>query len=410
VSDPSASGGVAAKPPGAGEGRRRVTISRRILLGMSASGLLAGTLGCERSTTTPGPSGEVQPRERKPGQPLHILVLGGTGFLGPHFVEAALAKGHTLTLFNRGKTNPHLFPELEKLHGDRKTGDLAVLEGRVFDAVVDNSGYLPKNVTQSAELLRTSSQYLFVSSVSAFRDQGKAGLKESDPVAPLTEPDTDDVMTHYGALKAACEQAAEAAMPGRVTVVRPGLIVGPGDESDRFTYWPVRIARGGEVLAPGNPDDPVQFIDVRDLAAFMLLAVEKMATEVFSVVGPIERMSVQGMLEGCIAALGSDATLTWADAAFLASQEVQPWMQMTVWVPPDSEFGGLGAVDGSAAAAAGLTTRSIGDTAKDTLAWWNALPEERRKEPRAGLAAEREVEVLAAWHGRSTEATAASAS
>jgi 2'-hydroxyisoflavone reductase len=388
-----------------------VTISRRRALSLATTALLTATIGCERTAKSPGTKSpdEPKPRVRKPGQPLHILVLGGTGFLGPHVVEAAQALGHTVTLFNRGKTNPHLFPDLEKLHGDRKKGDLSALEGREFDAVIDNSGYLPKHVTQSAELLRTSTQYLFVSSVSAFRDQGKAGLVESDPVAPLTEPDTEDVMTHYGALKGACEQAAEAAMPGRVTVVRPGLIVGPGDESDRFTYWPVRIARGGEVLAPGNPDDPVQFIDVRDLAAFMLVCVEKQLTEVYSAVGPSERLSVKGMLEGCIAALGSNATLTWADAEFLASHQVEPWSQLTVWVPPDSDFGGLGAVNGSAAWAAGLTTRPIGEIAKDTLAWWNALPEERRKEPRAGLPAEREVEVLAAWHARGSEATTATA-
>ncbi|MFV8756227.1 NAD-dependent epimerase/dehydratase family protein [Nannocystaceae bacterium ST9] len=380
-----------------------MTTSRRRFTSLAGLGLLAGAIGCDRKTASEVP--EAKPRAREPGKPLHILVLGGTGFLGPHFVEAALAKGHTLTLFNRGKTNPHLFPELEKLHGDRKTGDLKALEGRVFDAVVDNSGYLPKHVTQSAELLKTSGQYLFVSSVSAFRDQGKPGLKESDPVAPLTEPDTQDVMAHYGALKAACEQAAEAVMPGRVSVVRPGLIVGPGDESDRFTYWPVRLARGGEVLAPGNPDDPVQLIDVRDLAAFMLRCVENELTEVYSAVGPNERLSVQGMLEGCIAALGSSATLTWADAEFLASQAVEPWMQMTVWVPPGSEFGGLGAVDGSAAWAAGLVNRPIGEIAKDTLDWWNAQSEERRKQPRAGLPAEREVEVLAAWHARSSDET-----
>jgi 2'-hydroxyisoflavone reductase len=383
-----------------------VTISRRRALSLLSTGLLTAAVGCERAATTTPESTSKPVRARKPGAPLHILVLGGTGFLGPHVVEAALANGHTVTLFNRGKTNPHLFPELEKLHGDRKTGDLSALEGREFDAVIDNSGYLPKHVTQSATLLQTSGQYLFVSSVSAFRDQGKAGLVESDPVAPLTEPDTEDVMTHYGALKAACEQAAEAAMPGRVTVVRPGLIVGPGDESDRFTYWPVRLARGGEVLAPGNPDDPVQLIDVRDLAAFMLLCVEKQLTEVYSAVGPSERLSVEDMLEGIIAALGSTATLTWADAEFLASQEVEPWSQLTVWVPPGSDFGGLGAVNGSAAWAAGLTTRPIGEIAKDTLAWWNALPEERRKEPRAGLPAEREVEVLAAWHARTGEASA----
>ncbi len=365
---------------------------------MGAAGLL--TLGCGHSA---------KPSARVPGQPLHILVLGGTGFLGPHFVEAALANGHTLTLFNRGKTNPHLFPTLEKLHGDRKTGDLKALEGREFDAVVDNSGYFPKHVTQSAELLKTSGQYLFVSSVSAFRDQAKPGLEEGDPVAPLTEPDTEDVATHYGALKAACEQAAEAVMPGRVSVVRPGLIVGPGDESDRFTYWPVRLARGGEVLAPGNPEDPVQLIDVRDLAAFMLRCVENQLTEVYSAVGPSERLSVAGMLEGCIAALGSSATLTWADAEFLAGQAVEPWSQMTVWVPPNSEFAGLGAVDGRAAWAAGLTTRPIAEIAKDTLAWWNAQSEQRREQPRAGLPAERELEVLAAWHARE-ESTRTSAS
>lgn len=363
-----------------------------------------GAGGCERKGASTNPDAGARIREREPGKPLDILVLGGTGFLGPHFVEAALAKGHRVTLFNRGKTNPHLFPELEKLVGDRKTGDLKALEGREFDAVVDNSGYLPKHVTQSATLLQTSGQYLFVSSVSAFRDQGKLGLVETDPVAPLTEPDTEDVMTHYGALKAACEAAAEAVMPGRVTVVRPGLIVGPGDESDRFTYWPTRIARGGEVMAPGSPDDPVQLIDVRDLAAFVLECVENQRCEVYSAVGPSERLSVKAMLEGMIAALGSDATLTWVDASFLAAHEVQPWMEMTVWVPPDSEFGGLGSVDGRKAWAAGLTTRPIGEIAKDTLAWWNAQPPDRRETPRAGLPAEREQAVLAAWHARDSKA------
>lgn len=368
-------------------------------------GLLGPSSGCERGATAGPTDAGPRVRKREPGQPLTILVLGGTGFLGPHFVEAALAKGHRVTLFNRGKTNPHLFPDLEKLVGDRKTGDLAALEGREFDAVVDNSGYLPKHVTQSATLLQTSGQYLFVSSVSAFRDQGKPGLVETDAVAPLSEPDTEDVMTHYGALKAACEAAAEAMMPGRVTVVRPGLIVGPGDESDRFTYWPTRIARGGEVMAPGNPDDPVQLIDARDLAAFMLHCIEAQYCEVYSAVGPSERLSVKGMLEGIAAGLAVSPSFTWIDAAFLEQHEVQPWMEMTVWVPPGSEFGGLGCVDGRKAWAAGLTTRPIGEIAKDTLAWWNALPQERRDQPRAGLGADREQAVLAAWHAaRDTQA------
>jgi 2'-hydroxyisoflavone reductase len=178
------------------------------------------------------------------------------------------------------------------------------------------------------------------------------------------------------------------------------LIVGPGDPTDRYTYWPVRIARGGEVMAPGKPGDPVQFIDVRDLAAFLLTTIEQRRFEIFNAIGPQGGISVQGMLDGCIAASKADAKLTWVDAEFLAAQQVEPWMHMTVWVPPDGEFGGLGSVDGSKAFAAGLVTRSPEATAADTLAWWNEQPQERRAEPRAGLAAERESSVLAAWHAR----------
>ncbi len=377
-------------------------LSRRSLFELGAMGLVAGVAGCRRDpsendrvTTPEGAAG-------KPGGPMHILVLGGTGFLGPHFVEAAQAKGHTLTLFNRGKTNPQLFPDIEKLQGDRKTGDLKALEGRRFDAVLDTSGYVPRHVTATAELLKDSGQYVFVSSASAYRDQHEPGLKEGDPVAPHPDPGNEEVMTYYGPLKALCEQAAEDVMPGRVTVVRPGLIVGPGDPTDRFTYWPVRVARGGEIMAPGKPSDPVQFIDVRDLAAFLLTTIEQRRFELYNAIGPQGGITVEGMIEGCIAAIGSKATLTWVDAEFLAAQQVEPWMHMTVWVPPDSEFGGLGAVDGSKAFAAGLSTRSVGETAKDTLAWWEAQPEERKAKPEAGLSAEREASVLAAWHGRAS--------
>ncbi|WP_106394000.1 NAD-dependent epimerase/dehydratase family protein [Enhygromyxa salina] len=333
---------------------------------------------------------------------MSILILGGTGFLGPHFVREAVARGHSVTLFNRGKTNPHLFPELDKLRGDRRTGDLAALEGRRFDAVIDTSGYIPEHVSAAATLLATSGQYLFVSSVSAYRDQGKAGLTTTDALAPHPEPGNNELPTFYGPLKALCEEAAEAAMPGKTTIIRPGLIVGPGDPTDRFTYWPVRIARGGEMIAPGEPSDPVQLIDARDLAAFMVDCVERRLTRVYNAVGPAQTLSVAAMLEAGIEALASEGEaapeLTWIPAAFLAEREVMPWVHMTVWVPPtDEEFGGLGSVDASGAIADGLRFRSVKETMTDTLAYWNELPDERRAEPRAGLAPEREAEVLAAW-------------
>ena len=376
---------------------------RSVLRSFASLAALAPTLasvGCARSSAEPdAPSSESADKPAtKPEGPLTILVLGGTGFLGPHFVDAAIEHGHVVTLFNRGKTNPHLFPELEKLKGDRRAGDLKSLEGREFDVIIDTSGYVPDEVTAVAKILATSGHYLFISSVSAYRDQHKAGLREGDPVAVHPEPGNHDVMKFYGPLKAECEAAAEAAMPGRTTVIRPGLIVGPGDPTDRFTYWPVRLAKGGEVMAPGQPSDPVQIIDARDLAAFMLHCCEQRLFNIYNAVGPKDTLSVEGMLQGGIDALKSDAKLTWVPAKFLEQHAVAPWMEMTVWVPPDSEFGGLGSVSNSAAVADGLTYRSLGETMVDTLAWWNELPDERRAEPRAGLAPEREVEVLAAWH------------
>jgi 2'-hydroxyisoflavone reductase len=365
---------------------------RRVLRSLASFAALA-SVGCARPTTEP----EAPKQPAKPEGPQRILMLGGTGFLGPQFVRAALAHGHTVTLFNRGKTNPHLFPELEKLRGDRRAGDLKALEGREFDSIIDTSGYVPDEVTAVAKILATSGHYLFISSVSAYRDQGKPGLRESDPVAEHPEPGNHDVMKFYGPLKAQCEAAAEAAMPGKTTVIRPGLIVGPDDPTDRFTYWPVRIARGGEVMAPGKPTDPVQVIDARDLAAFMLECVEQRHNNIYNAVGPAQTLTVEAMLKSGIEAIQSDARLTWVPAEFLEKHQVQPWMEMTVWVPPDSEFGGLGAVDNSAAVADGLTFRPLGETMVDTLAWWNEQPEERRAKPRAGLAPEREVEVLAAW-------------
>lgn len=325
---------------------------------------------------------------------MRLLILGGTGFLGPHFVRDATARGHQVTLFNRGKTNPHLFPDLEKLRGDRKD-DLRALEGRVFDGVVDTSGYIPAHVRASANLLRDSGQYLFVSSISAYADASEP-IDEDSALAPLEDPDTTDVPTYYGPLKAACEGAAEAAMPGRTTIVRPGLIVGPGDPTDRFTYWPTRIARGGRVLAPGAPTDPTQFVDARDLARFLVDLLEQREAGVFNAAGPRAPYTIGALLETCVEVTGSDAELVWGSAAFLEKQGVAPWMEMPVWVPGDSEMAGLLQVSTERSTAAGLRFRGPDETIADTLAWWRELPEPRRDKPRAGLAAAKEKAALAA--------------
>jgi 2'-hydroxyisoflavone reductase len=333
---------------------------------------------------------------------LRILILGGTGFLGPQLVEVARAHGHTITLFNRGKSNPHLFPDIEKLRGDRD-GDLEALRGREWNAVIDTSGYVPRIVRASAELLAPAvEQYVFISSISVYANFAKKGIDEQHPVGTLDDKDKDseDVAAHYGQLKALCEQAAEATMPGRVANIRPGLIVGPGDGSDRFTYWPVRVARGGEVLAPGSGDDDTQYIDVRDLAAWTIAVIEKGYKGVYNAVGPDQPISMKSFLGECQRITGSDAVFTWVPADFLEAQKVAPWMQMPMWVPAKGEDIGFGSLSNRKAVVRGLKFRPLEDTVRATLEWFRSLPEERQAKMRAGLPAEREAEVLAAWRGR----------
>jgi 2'-hydroxyisoflavone reductase len=339
------------------------------------------------------------------GTGLKILILGGTGFLGPAVVEAARPRGHTLTLFNRGKTRPNLFPDLEKLHGDRdpdKDEGLKALEGRKWDAVVDTSAYVPRIARASAELLKDSvKHYTFISTCSVYADNSKPGMDETAAVGKVEDEKDEKVTeTSYGPLKALCEQAVEKAMPGRVATIRPGLIVGPGDPSDRFTYWPVRVARGGEVLAPGSPDDPVQIIDVRDLGEWIVHVIEKNVTGVFNALGPDKPLTIGGLLESCKRTSGSDAKFTWADADFLAAHEVSPWGDMPVWVPPRGEEAGFSRQSNARAVAKGLKFRPVDATCKDTLEWFRTLPEERQAKLRAGIQPEREKEVLAAWHAK----------
>ncbi len=332
---------------------------------------------------------------------LRILVLGGTSFLGVHQVTYALERGHTVTLFNRGRTNLQLFPDVEKLRGDR-SDDLTALLGGEWDVVIDNSASIPRWVRDSAQLLRSSArQYIYTSSISVYAGFGEIGLDESAPLGTLDDPTVEEITGEtYGPLKALCEQEAEKAFPGRATIVRPGLIVGPRDPTDRFTYWPVRIHRGGEVMAPGDPSDPVQFVDGRDLGAWMIRLAEGDVTGVFNATGPASPMTIGEMLHGIRGVTNGDATFTWVDADFLAEHDVRPWMDMTVWVPPRVGFEGFARVECGRAIAEGLTFRPLAETARDTLEWFQTLPEERRSRTRAGLPAEREADVLAAWHSR----------
>ena len=313
---------------------------------------------------------------------LRILILGGTGFIGPHMVRYAQSRGHTITLFNRGRTNTDLFPEVEKLVGDRD-GNLTALEGGQWDVVIDNSGFVPRHVRDSAQLLKDAArQYIFVSSISAYVDLTTPNITESYALGTLDDPTVEQVTGQtYGPLKALCEQAAQEAFPDGANIIRPGYIVGPRDNSDRWTYWPVRVDRGGEMLAPGKPDDPTQFIDARDLAAFAVHSVEQRTTGVFNLVGPAVPMPMGEMLENMASVTGSGVTYTWVNAEFLEEQGVV----LPIWSPTTGPFAGVHQVSNVAAVAAGLTYRPASETIADTLEWWKSLDEERRNGMTSGL-------------------------
>ena len=335
---------------------------------------------------------------------MRILILGGTGFLGSHLVEAVLARGHQPTLFNRGQTHPERFANVEKLRGDRDPQvepGLAGLQERSWEAVIDTSGYVPRIVKASAEMLApVLGLYVFVSSRSAYQTAADVGADETAPLATLADPTTEEVTGEtYGGLKALCEQAATAAMPGRVANIRAGLIVGPGDPTDRFTYWPVRVARGGEVLAPGDPNGQVQFIDARDLAAFLVTVVEKGLHGPFNALGPENPLTMATMLGACRSAAGRrDDAFTWVDQKFLLDQGVKPWSEIPMWIPDAPADAGFMRTSNAKAVAAGLTFRPVEETARDTLAWFAAQPDAEQHSWKAGLTPERERSILEAWH------------
>jgi 2'-hydroxyisoflavone reductase len=328
---------------------------------------------------------------------MRILILGGTVFLGRHLVQAALARGHALTLFNRGKSNPALFPGLERLHGDRKE-DLSALEGRTWDAVIDTCGYVPRVVRASAEALaEAASHYTFISSISVYPFGSPTPLTEATPVGRLEDQTVEEVTGEtYGPLKALCEEAVETAFPGRALDVRPGLIVGPHDPTDRFTYWPARIARGGEVLAPGNPEAPVQFIDVRDLSEWTVRLIEAGTAGPFNATGPESTLTMGRFLEESRSALGSDARFTWVPDGPLLEAGAGPWMELPLWIPQADEAAVLHRTDLSKALASGLRFRTVAETVRDTLAWDQTRPPDAPR--KAGITPERERELLTKYH------------
>ena len=316
---------------------------------------------------------------------MRVLVLGGTRFLGRALVDATLDQGHEPTLFNRGRTAPELFPEVEKLRGDR-SADISALEGRAWDAVFDVAAYMPDEARRAVETLHGSvGRYVFVSSISVYADQSVPPVEGAavEELAPGQETDDDPEL--YGARKAACERIVEDTFGDRAFVVRPGLIVGPHDPTGRFTYWPHRVARGGDVLAPGSPDDPVQFIDVRDLADWIVEATANGVGGTFNATG--EPMRLGDLLEQCRAASGSDPTFTWVASERLVAEEVGPWMELPLWLPIP-EYAGIQRASVERARAAGLMYRPLAETIKATLA--DAEPVDG-----VGLTPERERELLA---------------
>ena len=375
--------------------------TRRELLKLSALATAASALPSFASAAASAPVD-------KAAKPLNILILGGTGFTGPFQVNYALARGHKITLFNRGKKPSPEWPgEVEQLHGDRNTGDLKALEGRKWDVCIDNPTSLPVWVRDAGKVLKGNvGHYLFISTISVYADGSKPGITEDAPLAVYKGKDAmaetqetlrGDIENLYGPLKALSEAEARKQFGERVTIVRPGYIVGPRDETDRFTYWPHRVAQGGEMLVPGDGADPVQIIDGRDLGEWMIRLAEAGTTGTFNAVGPNYSLGMDAMLYGCQAVTGGPVTFTHVTPAFVEEKKVD----LPIWVPArDNPFAGYGQVSNARAIQAGLTFRPLATTVTDLLAWFRSQPADRQAKLRAGITREQEAELLKAWHSR----------
>jgi 2'-hydroxyisoflavone reductase len=363
--------------------------TRRDFLKLSAAALAAG------GAVNPLSAAAVLPRQ---GAPKRILLLGGTGFIGPWQVRYAVERGHRVSIFTRGRREADLPSSVEHLTGDR-AGDLDALRGRSWDVVIDNSATNPQWVRDSASLLRGSvGQYIYVSSTGVYLPYLRHGIDETAEVRLVDDPATGRADS-FGVLKSLSERAAMEAFGDAALIVRPHYIVGPGDTTDRFPYWPVRIARGGEVLVPGDGSDRVQLIDVRDLSEWMIHMAERGGGGIYNLTGPASPLSMAEMVHGIRAAVTTGPiSWTWAsDLDFLAAHNLGA---MVPWVMPRGDTLGMSTLSGAKAIAAGLTFRPLADTARDTLAWWSTVPEARRASPRFVLTPEREAEVLRAWHAR----------
>ena len=369
---------------------------------LKISGIAGGMAGAELITGGRALAGLAA----KPAKSLNILILGGTGFTGPFQVRYALSRGHKVTVFNRGRTHPGELPkEAEQLIGDRN-GKLDALKGRKWDVVIDNPATLPVWVRDVAEVLQGNvDRYVFISSIAVYADTSKIGMDETAAVVKYTGADamkeTSATMRAsnfalFGPLKAVSEAEAEKWFPGKALIIRPGYIVGPGDESDRFTYWPVRVARGGEMLAPGTPSDPIQIIDARDLAEWTVRLVEQGTSGSFNAVGPRSKLGMGKMLSDIKKTTNSDARITWVDTEFLAKEKVLELMP--IWSPPNGPEAAYNQVSIDKALRHGLTFRSLSETTRATLEWFNSQTKERQLRMRAGLRPQKEAEVLAAWH------------
>ncbi len=330
---------------------------------------------------------------------MKLLIIGGTQFVGRHLADAALRRGHELTLFHRGQTGADLFPEAEHLTGDRDGAGLEVLRGRRWDAVVDTCGYVPRIVRQSAELLADSvARYVFISTISVYADFKTPHQNETAPLGKLKDPDTEEVTGEtYGPLKVECERAVEEALPGRALMIRPGFIVGPYDPTDRFTYWPRRIAAGGEVLAPGTPSQPIQVIDARDLAEWTLEMVERKETGAYNATGPDYGLTLGTVLETCREVSGSNARLRWVPDAFLTENDADSTRLLPFYVSSSSDMAGLMTANIGKAVAQGLTFRPLAETVQDTLAWDKTRPADVPL--KVGMPSEQERELLDKYNG-----------
>ncbi|MEZ5965968.1 MAG: epimerase [Planctomycetota bacterium] len=357
-------------------------------------------------------------RPRRQG-PKKILILGGTGFLGPSIVRPALEREHELTLFNRGRSRTHLFPKVERIVGDQDPAkgdglanlEKAVADGRTWDVVIDDIAYYPALLRPRLKLLQAAaSHYLIVSSISAYASNSVAGQSEDAPLAQLDDEERRDMgknFEFYGGLKAACERLAEASFPQRTTVVRPGYIVGPEDPTDRFTYWPVRYQRGGEMLWPGRPADALQIIDVRDLGAWIVRLVEGGVAGAFNACGPKKPWSMGELLATCKRLVDADTEPVWVDARFLAKHGEAGEGQLPIWAPSSGDTIGYHSYSNHKALGHGLVLRDPKETVKDTLAWFASLPSERSADSRdnrlrAGPKPEDEAKLLAAWRAESS--------